>query len=86
MRKHDDRRLREPKLSCSKHAAVTGDENAVLPNENGVHKPKLDDRARDLRDLGFRVGSGVSGMRDQAVERPLLDLGGKVRLHGVFGF
>ena len=39
MRKHDDRRLREPKLSCSKHAAVTGDENAVLPNENGVQKP-----------------------------------------------
>ena len=59
---------------------------AVVSNKDRVHEPKFGDRARDLGDLGVRVGSSVSGMGDQPVERPLLDLGGKVRLHGAFGF
>ena len=72
MREHDHRCFRQAKLACREDASVTGDDDAVVADQHGVHETELGDRARDLRDLGVRMRPGVARMRDQAVERPTL--------------
>ena len=73
VRQHDHRRFREAKLARRKHAAVTRDDHAIIADQHWVHEPELGDRSCDLRDLILGMRARVAGVRDQSVERPMLN-------------
>ena len=75
VREHDHRCFRQAKLACREDTTVSRDDHPVIADQHRVHEAELCDRARDLRDLGVGMRPGVARVRDQAVERPTLDLG-----------
>ena len=85
VRKNDDRRFREAKLARREHTPMSRNDHAIIADQHGVHETKLRDRASDLRDLGLGMRPGIARMRDQPVERPMLEARRKRGCHVDYG-
>ena len=81
VRQHDHRHLGQPQLARGQHPAVAGNDHAVVADQHRVDEPELGDRSRDLRHLLLGMGAGIARVRDQSLERPALDLVGKLQVH-----
>ncbi len=54
-------------------AGVARNHHTLAVHEDRVGKPELLDRRRNLPDLLRRMGPGVAGVRDQRLERAVID-------------
>lgn len=81
---NDDRNRIEPELARRQQPAVAGNNTAPRVNQDRVGPTELDDRGRNLRDLSVVMRSGVTRVRAQPVERPMLDRVGQSRGHAVW--
>ena len=68
-----DGHLGHAELAGSKQSAVTGDDVVLSVHQDGRTPAKLGDAGRDLCHMGVRVQLGISGVRDQGLNRPVLD-------------
>jgi hypothetical protein len=57
---------------CGLDPAMTGNDLAVLSDENGVSEAELPDAIGDLSDLFLGVGSGIAGIGPEARERNIV--------------
>ena len=76
-----DGHLGHAELAGSKQPAVTCDDVVLSVHQDGSTPAKLGDAGRDLCHMGVRVQLGISGVRDQGLNRPVLDF--DVGLHAV---
>ena len=60
MGQDDHGRLIEPQLASGHDAPVPRDYHTIIANEDGVHEPKLCNRASDLCDLRVRMGASIA--------------------------
>jgi hypothetical protein len=70
VRKHDDRRDRETKLSRRQHTPMAGNDHAIIADQHRVYETELRNRASDLCDLGLGKRPSIARMRDH--ERPVV--------------
>ena len=68
----DDRHLRQAEQARRGQAAVTGDDVAVLADQDRIGESERADAAGDLGDLRVAVGARVARRRNQPIERPEL--------------
>ncbi len=64
-----------PELLCGHDAAVSGDDGAVVRNEDGVGEAKASDAVGDLADLRAGMPAGVFIVGLEGADRTKLDLG-----------
>ena len=67
-------RLRHDKKA--RKVVMPRDQHAPLVHQAGDVEAELGDRPRDLRHLLVAVGTGVGGIGQQPLDRPMLDLAG----------
>ena len=60
----------------SQQSAVTCDDIVLSVHQDGGTPAKLGDAGCDLCHMGVRVQLGISGVRDQGLNRPVLDFDG----------
>src|SRR6202040_3319543 len=77
--RHHRRHIGNAKLVRPKHTAMPGDQRTLFVNEHRVGEAKFADRGRDLRYLLVAMSASISGVWDQPVDRPALDLVGRPR-------
>ena len=68
-----DGHLGHAELAGSKQPAVTGDDVVLSVHQDGSTPAEFGDAGRDLCHMGVRVQLGISGVRDQGLNRPVLD-------------
>ena len=68
-----DGHLGHAELAGSKQSAVTCDDVVLPVHQDGSTPAKLRNAGRDLCHMGVRVQLGISGVRDQGLNRPVLD-------------
>ena len=71
-----DGHLGHAELAGGKQPAVTSDDVVLSVHQDGGTPAKLGDAGRDLCHMGVRVQLGISGVRDQGLNRPVLDFDG----------
>jgi hypothetical protein len=77
----DDGNLLE-ELSRREEATVACDDAGLGINQYRVIETEFGDAGGDLRDLGVRVRPGISGIRDELLDQPVLDpLGHPMKVH-----
>ena len=72
--KHDDRHFFHPELLGRQQTRVARDDVVIGAHEDRVGPAPLADRSRDAGDLLAAVRARVVGPRNQAFDRPALDL------------
>src|SRR3984893_17090500 len=68
-----------PSLPGGEYPRVARDQPAVLAHQRRRRPAPLLDARRDRRDLGIGVGPCISGVWDEPIDRPPLDLVGRPR-------
>ena len=71
-----DGHLGHAKLTGCQQPAVTSDDVVLSVHQDGRTPAKLGNAGRDLCHMRVRVQLGISGVRDQGLNRPVLDFDG----------
>src|SRR4029077_3796464 len=69
----------DAELPGGEHASMARNQATVLAHQGRRRPPPLPDARGYRGHLGVRVGAGVSGVQDQPINRPPLDLVGRPR-------
>ena len=75
--RHHRRHIGNAELLRPEHTAMPGDQRTLFVNEHRVGEAKFADRGSDLRYLLVAMSASISGIRDQPIDRPPLDLVGR---------
>jgi hypothetical protein len=73
MIQHDNRHLDHAEAFGSCDQAMSGDNDAIVANQDGIDESELGNRCGDLSDLFVRVCASVSKIRREPSERPFFD-------------
>ena len=83
MAQHDYRHLFQPQLLRGHQAAVSGNDDIVIANQDRIDETELGNRTGDLRHLPIIVGARITRIGDQPLERPVLHRFDRGRLHSI---